>query len=267
MRFRLGGLPVVIGIPTLSLGSARRKTSFLRASACVPTRRRGPGPTPRHTERQRDARGGAQETRGGVCPRDIAGARFVGGVRAPRRDVSPGVRVGDRPFVRHPDPRRARRRGDARAGGAGASEARVRARLAGYLHVDDVSSPPRGGAALGRRARLAGRQRRGRRLELRREPFDGFVPRRFRRSERLLARGRRRVRRAAGAGRRRARVVRARGGRPRRVPEPRRARARPGRRKSELRRRSPGSPVVTRRARARRVLSRRRDLFRRARER
>ena len=245
---------------------AFRRVFLVFGNAAVPTRPRGfflPSGTPRGNATHEAARDRPEE--GFVFGKSPA-RDSVGGVKARRRDVSPVVRVGDRPFVRHPDPRRARWRGDARSGGAGGSAARFRALLAGWLHVADASSPPRGGAALGRRACLAGRQRRGRRLELRRRPVDGFVPRRFRRSERLLARGRRRVRGAAGAGRRRARVLRARGGRPRRVPEPRRARARPGRRKSELRRRSPG-PVVTRRAHARRVLSRRRDLFRRARER
>ena len=85
-------------------------------------------------------------------------------MKARRRDVSPVVRVGDRPFVRHPDPRRARWRGDARSGGAGGSAARFRARIAGCLHVADASSPPRrrraGSPRVPRRAAAAGAEAR-----------------------------------------------------------------------------------------------------------
>ena len=161
---------------------AFRRVFLVFGNAAVPTRPRGfflPNGTPRGNATHEAARDRPEE--GFVFGKSPA-RDSVGGVKARRRDVSPVVRVGDRPFVRHPDPRRARWRGDARSGGAGGSAARFRARLAGWLHVADASSPPRGGAALGRRACLAGRQRRGRRLELRRRPVDGFVPRRFRRA-------------------------------------------------------------------------------------
>jgi len=161
---------------------AFRRVFLVFGNAAVPTRPRGfflPSGTPRGNATHEAARDRPEE--GFVFGKSPA-RDSVGGVKARRRDVSPVVRVGDRPFVRHPDPRRARWRGDARSGGAGGSAARFRARLAGWLHVADASSPPRGGAALGRRACLAGRQRRGRRLELRRRPVDGFVPRRFRRA-------------------------------------------------------------------------------------
>ena len=161
---------------------AFRRVFLVFGNAAVPTRPRGfflPSGTPRGNATHEAARDRPEE--GFVFGKSPA-RDSVGGVKARRRDVSPVVRVGDRPFVRHPDPRRARWRGDARSGGAGGSAARFRALLAGWLHVADASSPPRGGAALGRRACLAGRQRRGRRLELRRRPVDGFVPRRFRRA-------------------------------------------------------------------------------------
>ena len=237
------------------LSGLRFPRASFSANAAVPTRPRSlvriPG-TPRGSATHEAVRDIPAE---GFVFGTSPARDSVGGVRARRRDVSPGVRVGDRPFVHHPDPRRARRARrlrHARPRGAGASEARHRARLAWCLHVADTSGPPRGGAALGRRARLAGRRGRGRRLELRRKPVDGFVPRRFRRAERLLARGRGRVRGAAGQGGRWSRVARASGGRPRRVPEPRRARARPGRRKIESRRRTPRSRRSSRPARARR---------------